>query len=180
MALLEMMEEKGFLGPEFATWLWYRSEQKGSSVALAGGKSCEVSFEKDLVLTGLAGEALNSAFRGETPSLAPEAAAALAAGQKVKRARVRLGAKDVSYELVLNAANLDWTGLKIDTPPSLGFDEAVPLRLAALEEFADLFDSVFAAFMDLRLDHDRWTAEVKRIRKWIAGKTERDENAETE
>ena len=179
MALLEMIEEKSFLGPEFATWLWYRSEQKESTVALPNGKTCEVSFEKELVLTGPVGEALNSTFRGETPSLAPEAAAALAAGKKVKRARVRLGVGDVTYELTLNAANLDWTGLRIDTPPSLPFDEAVPLRLNALEEFADLFDSLFAVFLDLRLDRDRWTAEVKRVRKWIIGKVERKEDADS-
>jgi hypothetical protein len=40
-----------------------------------------------------------------------------------------------------------------------------------------LFDSLFAVFLDLRLDRDRWTAEVKRVRKWIIGKVERKEDA---
>jgi hypothetical protein len=175
MALLDMMEEKSFLGPEFATWLWYRSEQKEGAISLPDGKSCEVGFEKDLVLASPAGEALNSALRGDAPSLAPEAAAALAAGKKVKRARIRLTAKEVTYELVLNAETLDWTGLKIETPPSLPFEEAVPLRLTALDEFAELFEALFAAFLDLRLDPDRWAGEVKRVRKWIAAKVERTE-----
>ena len=72
MPLLEMIQDKAFLGTEFATYLWYRSETaEDGTLALADGKTCEIGFEKDLLLSGPpAGEAQNSAMRGETPSLA--------------------------------------------------------------------------------------------------------------
>jgi hypothetical protein len=166
-----MIGEKSFLGMEFVTWLWRKSEAGDGVVELPKRGPVEVAFEKDLLLTSEAGESQNSAFKGDTPTLAPEAATALMAGKKVKRARIRLIVEGVNYELSLNGESFDWSGLKIDTPPSLPFNEAVPLRLAALEEFQNLFSALFDHFLELRLDEDAWETELETMRKWVKGKT---------
>ena len=174
-ALLDNIEQKSFLGSEFVTWLWFQSEREGGAVELDEDKPCLVEFEKDLVLSSEAGDAQSSTLRGEAPTLAPEATAALAAGKKVKRARVRLTFGDAAWEAVLDAENFDWRGLKIDVPPSLPFNESLPLRLAVLQEFHSVFDRLFGRFLDVRLDPDGWEAELGAMREWIA---ERGEEAE--
>jgi recombination associated protein RdgC len=171
-ALIDSIEQKSFLGAEFATWLWFRSETGGGTVDLGEGKSCFIDFEKDLVLTSDAGEALASALRGEAPSLAPEATAALLAGKKVQRAKIRITLDGAPWEMTLDAERFDWRGLKIDTPPTLPFDEAVALRLAALEEFHGLFDRLFSRFLNARLDSDAWEAEADGMRRWILGRSQ--------
>ena len=152
MALVEMVQQKSFLGTEFATGLWYRSETNQGKIDLGKAGGCEVLFEKDLVLTSDYGDATASTFKGEAPTLSPEAATALAAGKKVKRARMILTYKDVEWPLTLNAETFDWGGLKIDVPPSLPFEESAPLRLQALDEFHRFFGLLYSAFLDLRLD----------------------------
>jgi len=103
MALVERIQQKSFLGTEFVTWLWFRSETAGGIVDLGDDDSCEVDFEKDIVLTSEWGEATASALRGEAPAMSPEAAAALLAGKKVKRARLRITHRDTPWHLALNA-----------------------------------------------------------------------------
>jgi len=171
MALIDMIQQKGFLGPEFVTYLWYRSELDDPTLELEGAETCEVVFEKDLVLTGEAGQATASTLKGESPSLAPEAAAALLAGKKVKRARLSLMAGHSTWEVTLNAQTFDWSGLKIDTPPSLPFTEATPARLNALEEFHRVFSLLYSRFLDLRLDAKRWREEIEAIRGWISSRS---------
>ncbi|NQU43695.1 hypothetical protein HQ520_10440 [bacterium] len=171
MAVLEMIQQKAFLGTEFVTWLWYRSEQEDNTLTV-NGSLCEMHFEKDLVLTGEAGEALASTFKGDAPSLAPEAAAALLAGKKVRRARVTLAQDNVAWELTLNGETFDWGSLKIDTPPSLPFEESVPIRLNALQDFHNLFAALFEIFLDLRLDPTKWKPELKAMRKWVGKKAQ--------
>lgn len=171
MALLERIQEKKFLGTEFATWLWYRSETGDGTLPLGAGRSCQVEFEKDLVLAGEAGEALASSLKGDTPTQAPEAGTALAAGKKVRRARLRVTADNVNYELALNGETFDFGSLKVEVPPSLPFAEAVPLRLSALGEFETVFSALFEAFIKLRLDEENWPAEARKVRDWVEAKT---------
>ncbi|MFP4379731.1 MAG: hypothetical protein ACLFUS_04430 [Candidatus Sumerlaeia bacterium] len=172
MALLEMINEKAFLGMEFATWLWYLSEGETRGIEIPKHGFCEIALEKDLLLSSEVGESQNSTFKGDAPTLAPEAATALLAGKKVKRAKIILELDGIKYELSLNAESFDWSGLKIDTPPSLPFEEAVPIRLNALEEFHKIFAALYNMFLDLRLDPEAWEAEEGKIREWVHGKTE--------
>ena len=170
MALIDMIDQKAFLGAEFATWLWYRSERENPELDIEGVGACEVVFEKDLVLAGEAGQATASTLRGETPSLAPEAVAALLAGKKTKRARITLTVEHTPWQLTLNAETFDWGGLKIDTPPSLPFEETVPIRINALEEFQRIFSGLYSAFLDIRLNEARWAAEIGAIHAWVLAK----------
>jgi hypothetical protein len=165
-----MIEDKNFLGAEFATWLWYYSETKEGKFELKDNRTCQIDFEKDLVLRADAGEVLNSALRGDAPSLAPEAAAALAAGKTVRRARVSFAMGNMTWQFTLNAETFDFGGLKLDTPPSLPFEEGTALRLSALQEFHDVFSELYHLFLDLRLDTDAWKAEERHIRAWVKRK----------
>ena len=167
MALIDLIQQKSFLGTEFATWLWYKSELEDGTIKLEDGKACEVVFEKNLLLACEAGRAVASALKGESPSQAPEATAALKAGKKVKRAKLGITLDHSSWEMTLDGEHFDWSGLKIDTPASLPFVEAAPLRLNALEGFHRVFSSLYSTFLDIRLDEDAWKKELQNMHDWI-------------
>ena len=44
MDFLDILREKAFLGREFLTWLWFKSEQTGGAIELPGQKVIEVIF----------------------------------------------------------------------------------------------------------------------------------------
>ena len=50
MDFLDILREKAFLGREFLTWLWFKSEQTGGPIELPGGKVIEVVFHDRMTL----------------------------------------------------------------------------------------------------------------------------------
>ena len=50
MDLVDLIQEKRFLGQEFLAWLWYKSEERGGSVELPGIGDVMVVFEKHMLL----------------------------------------------------------------------------------------------------------------------------------
>ena len=53
MDLVDLIAEKRFLGQEFLTWLWWKSEERGGSVEVAGRGDVGVVFEKHMLLYAL-------------------------------------------------------------------------------------------------------------------------------
>ena len=177
MTLVERIEQKSFLGTEFATWLWFQSETERGTINLGKAeKNPQLEFEKDLVLTSDFGEATASTLKGDMPTMAPEAVAALVAGKKVKRAKIRITHDNATFLFTLNAENFDWGSLKVEVPPSLPFEEAVPIRLKALDQFHALFQTLFSHFLDIRLDASRWKKVEKSMRDWVGRKATAEED----
>jgi hypothetical protein len=58
MDLVDIISGKKFLGQEFLTWLWYKSEERGGAVMLPGIGDIQVVFEKHMLLESGAGESL--------------------------------------------------------------------------------------------------------------------------
>ncbi len=57
MDLVDLIQEKRFLGQEFLAWLWYKSEERGGSVEVPGRGDVLVVFEKHMLLEYGEGEA---------------------------------------------------------------------------------------------------------------------------
>ena len=50
MDLVDLIQEKKFLGQEFLAWLWFKSEERGGSVEVPGRGDVLVIFEKHMLL----------------------------------------------------------------------------------------------------------------------------------
>ena len=50
MDLVDLISEKRFLGQEFLTWLWWKSEERGGSILLPERGDITVVFEKHMLL----------------------------------------------------------------------------------------------------------------------------------
>ena len=58
MDLVDILKEKRFLGQEFLTWLWWKSEERGGSLMLADFGEITLSFEKHMLLESGDGDAI--------------------------------------------------------------------------------------------------------------------------
>jgi len=56
MDLVDLIVEKRFLGQEFLTWLWWKSEERGGSIDIPGSGDITVVFEKHMLLESGEGE----------------------------------------------------------------------------------------------------------------------------
>lgn len=176
MDLLDIIEEKRFLGQEFLTWLWFKSEERGGTIFLPeAGEDIQLIFEKHMLLEYGEGEASEKLIcRGLMTELA-EARTGLAKGKKLEQANLRLIKGEYEWNFSFKATLMEFRNVK---PPKTmataeeGNDpEAVEGRLlehiGLHEILIRTMDQLFRIFLNLRIS-EGWEQELGRVRAWIA------------
>lgn len=177
MDLVDLIEEKHFLGQEFLTWLWYKSEERGGSVLVPEiGQDILLYFEKHMLLEYGEGEAHEKVVcRGLLTEL-KEARAGLALGKKPEQARIRFQRDDHEWSLTLKARIFEFQNVRLPkTEAGEGGKEGDdPLELEGrlldqigLYEMAvRTVDQLFRLFLTFRCG-EQWPVELTRIQAWV-------------
>ncbi|HOE97379.1 MAG TPA: hypothetical protein PK847_12430 [Candidatus Sumerlaeota bacterium] len=168
MGVLELIQQKAFLGKEFLTWLWFKSET-GGGVNLKGG-AIQAEILGPIVLDAQYGDARATGLKGESPATSPEARTALVEGKKLKKAKIRLKREDVEWVATLDGENFNLAGLAIPNPGRMPFEDMMALRTEMMLEFEHVIEGLMQAFLELRLDAKEWAKELARIQTWVREK----------
>ena len=169
MGVLELIQQKAFLGKEFLTWLWFRAETD-PVFAMDGDRSLEVEILGPITLDAQYGDARTTVLKGESPATSPEAATAVLEGKKLHRVRLKLSGESTEWIATLDAETLSFTGLAVPRSGPLPFEEALHLRLAFVSEFEAILSELFNLFLEPRLDDELWNEQLKRIHAWAEDK----------
>ncbi|XOF33234.1 MAG: hypothetical protein ACL93V_14675 [Candidatus Electrothrix sp. YB6] len=175
MDLVELIEEKRFLGQEFLAWLWFKSEERGGSIELPGQGDILVVFEKHMLLEyGEGPESEKLICRGLQTEL-KEARAGLALGKKPEQARIKIGSGDYEFNITLTAATMEFRSVRLpktagaadgdsDDPDSL--EGQVLERISLFEEGIKLVNELFRLFIKVRTS-GAWSDELVNMRRWV-------------
>ena len=173
MDLVDLIQEKRFMGQEFLAWLWYKSEERGGSVELPGVGDILVVFEKHMLLEyGEGDENEKLICRGLLTEL-KEARAGLALGKKPEQARIRLARGDYEFSVTLTAATMEFRSVRL--PKTAGADDGddpdslegqILERIGLFEELTNLVNELFRVFVNLRAS-SQWSEELVKIRDWV-------------
>ncbi|MDA8419143.1 MAG: hypothetical protein M0Z90_08940 [Desulfobacteraceae bacterium] len=177
MDLVDIIAEKRFVGQEFLTWLWFKSEERGGAVALPGLGDVGVLFEKHMLLEHGEGEAHEKVICQGLQAELNEARTGLRMGKKLEQARLVLGQGDYEWSLTIKASVFDFRSVKV--PKTMAASEeandpaAVEARLldkiGLYEQGARLVDELFRLYLNLRLSPE-WETELARLRAWVRRK----------
>lgn len=170
MDLLDQMHRVAFLGPEFLTWLWFRSETCAGEFALdpAFG-DFEVWFEDKLVVGAATVNAQENLFKGGHPAGSLEARTALRLGKFATEAKLRIVRGAQEWTFGLKAHDLCPTGIKIPGVLSKEDDEIFYERMFLVDALDTMLKGLFGLFLKVRLS-PRWAEdELPTIQRWIAG-----------
>jgi hypothetical protein len=169
MGVLELIQQKSFLGREFLTWLWFRSE-RDKQIELHGGKPVTVEILGPIQLDAQYGDARTSTLKGESPSTSPEARTALIEGKKLRRARLRIEREGVEWILTLDGETFNIGGLAIPNPGRMPFEDAITMRGEMMLEFERTLSALYEEFLHLRLEPKAWGKEIQAIHAWVKEK----------
>lgn len=169
MDMLDRINKTSFLGKEFLTWLWFRSEQQeGLFRDLPNQELFEVWFDDKLVLdTAMDKIKEVNSIRGESPTETAEANAALRVGKKVSDAKLRIIKDEREWVCTVKAEELALSGVKVPSVLSREEDEQVLERLMLIGELESVLDTLYEEFLKVRLDEERWSVELDNIRRWV-------------
>ncbi len=167
MDILDLLNNKEFLGREFLTWLWFRSETQEGMFTLDDSKQAVLWFDYKVVLQS-DGNAIVSC-QGENSELT-EARHALRDGKKVTQAKIKLIIGDNDWSFTLDSTWLNLRGVKtprvmLDTkedPEGLFYE-----KVFLLDTAVSTVEQLFVQFIKIRIS-DKWDSkEAPAIRKWI-------------
>ena len=168
MDLITRINRVAFVGPEFLTWLWYQTESVSETFQLEGVEEpVDVWFDDRLVVGSTTVNAQENHFKGGHPPTSLEARSALRLGKLATEARLRLVQGSREWSLVLKAADMSFSGIKIPAVLSKDEDERFYERMYLLEELDLIMTALFGQFLKLRVGED-WESLLGKIREWIS------------
>jgi hypothetical protein len=178
MDFLDILREKAFLGREFLTWLWFKSDQTGGQIDGADGKTVEVVFLDRMTFDLPDAVAPQTAtFKGEQSELR-EGLACLREGKKIEEAKFSLKSGENEFVMTIKGTWFSFGGFKTpavmpstessdNEDPEAAFLEKVYL----VEEGMDAVDSLFGQFLKLRISSD-WETELAQLSLWVQENTQ--------
>jgi recombination associated protein RdgC len=174
MDFLDILREKAFLGREFLTWLWFKSEQTGGSIEIEGGKVIEVVFHDRMTLdlTDVDTPQIVT-IKGEFSELR-EGLAAIREGKKIEEARISIKNSDNEFSMIIKGSWFSFGSLR--TPRTAPIEEggeedteaAFLEKMGLIEEGMGLIDSLFERFVKIRTSESWNIEEIPKIRKWAS------------
>ena len=175
MDLVDIISEKKFLGQEFLTWLWFKSEERGGAILLPGAGDIQVVFEKHMRLESGEGESLERLICNGLQTELQEARTGLLMGKKLEQARIYLANGDYEWRFSLSATLFEFRNVSLPKTVSSGDDSSDPLaweakileRTGMSEEIMHTMDELFRMFLKMRISPG-WSQEKGALKAWIA------------
>jgi recombination associated protein RdgC len=174
MDLVDLIQEKKFLGQEFLAWLWYKSEERGGPVDVPGTGDVQVIFEKHMLLEFGEGEANETVICRGLQTELKEARAGLRMGKKPEQARIRLARGDYEFSVTMTAATMEFRNVRLpktvaeedegNDPESM--EGRILERISLFEELSSLVNDLFRMFVTVRASK-QWPEELRKIRQWV-------------
>lgn len=166
MDIVNRINYTRFLGREFLTWLWFRSDRQEGLFELSEG-TIEVWFDAKLTLEAQGDLKEQNTVKAESPTEAEEAHAALQTGKLVADARLRVLSEQKQWTVNIKGDTLNLSGAKIPALLSRDDDDQLYERFFLMEELEGYIAELYQRFIELRLDDDAWRAEINDIRTWV-------------
>lgn len=175
MDLVDLITEKRFLGQEFLTWLWYKSEERGGSIEIPEKGDIIVAFEKHMLLEFGEGESNEKIICTGLQTELQEARTGLQMGKKLEQARIQIVQNEMEFNFTLAAALMEFRNVKLPkTAGTEGGDSDNPEenegmileRIYLFEELVKTVNELFRMFLDKRVDPS-WPEEVVKLRAWV-------------
>ncbi len=175
MDLVDLIAEKRFVGQEFLTWLWFKSEQRGNLISLPEQGDVVVVFEKHMLLEYGEGESNEKCICSGLQTELQEARTGLKMGKKLEQARLQIIKGDYEYNLTLAAALMEFRNVKL--PKTAGTEEGssgnaeetegmILERIFLFEELVRIVNALLRRFLEVRTG-DSWREELAKIREWV-------------
>lgn len=159
-----------YIGPEFLTWLWWRSDEAPRFVH-PDGTEIFVHVDEHLEFRGERAASRRTVLRAGLPGASMDSRAALKSGKLVVAARLLIARGEDEVRFTLRAEDLEVSGVRLPAEEEGSARMRLEAALERLERFWDDLDLCFATFLERRTGGAGWNEDVGRIRAWGAAES---------
>ena len=154
------------IGRDFLTWLWYYSETE-SAIQVEPHGEFEVLVEAPLLFIADEGQGAGESTvkKGDSPTRSAEAKAALAAGKKLKKAKISITRGGEIWSGTFDADQFAFGSFKLPEGENMDEDSVFCERIQNLSVFRDAFIGYFCKFADSMMGIEAENFQ-KKVREW--------------
>ncbi|MEA2013317.1 MAG: recombination-associated protein RdgC [Verrucomicrobiota bacterium] len=159
----------GDLAQDFLTWLWFFQETHGGTIKVQDQEEFAIVVGDPLRFIG--GEesgSEESVLKKGTPTLSPEAQAALEAGKKLNKAGIILAQGEDIWTFSFDAKNFCFAGMSLPDGEELDPESKFQERVLFLRTFQKIILSLFKSFIHKLHDPEKRKKLSEEIKKWTA------------
>jgi len=170
MDLLEQLNKTEFLGREFLTWLWFKSETSDGKFDLGETGEAQLWFCDRVTLKSEGSQSVQTVTCcGENSDLR-EARYALAENKKVTQAKILLVVGDEEWTFSLDSTWLNFKSLKTpqieqdtkEDPEGLFLE-----KVSLINKAVSIVETIFLSFIKLRTSQAWHSQDLPAISDWI-------------
>lgn len=155
-------------GREFLTWLLYHFDAGNARLTIPDTGEVGLLIEGPLVFNHEGAGAHETILKQGEPVGSRETTACLLTGKKLRQAKIHLARGEQSWSAVLDADEFTFRSLKLpEVEPDLDSLSRFQERARLLDDFRDLFYSLYGAYISLRTDPPAWGRTKEQIRAWV-------------
>lgn len=164
-----LQRNRGFLGREFLTWLWYTSETSKHKIKVDGFGEFKLFLDDKLVLSSSSGSVHENSLKGGTPGYAVEARTALQTGKMVQEAKFILQDGKRQWTWGMKADDLSVRSLRLPTIEESEPAAFILQRMRLVQTLLDVLDTLFKKYMSVRLT-PAFAGEIENMTEWLHAK----------
>lgn len=166
-----------FLGREFLSWLWRRSESNDGPVQTAAGDTVALAIDRTIRLQCDFGRSGSTTLMRDGPAGAPEAHAAIRIGKQPTRLGLILGGAAGEFSFTLDGPKMTVSSLSLPKDEEQrSAVEWIEHRFEQVSDFNEMLDGLYGAFLKRRLADD-WPREHAAMKAWARADAPRKEVA---
>ncbi|WGL58617.1 hypothetical protein QEJ31_08720 [Pigmentibacter sp. JX0631] len=164
-----LQTNRSFLGREFLTWLWFKTETQNHKLNIGNFGSFHLYIDDKIVLSSSNGSVRENSLKGGTPAYAFEAGSALGTGKLVHEAKFILQDSQRQWSFSLVGEDLSLRNVRLPVISEADSQAHITQRVLSIQLLANIIDELFKQFMEIRISQ-KLEAELTEIRNWVENK----------
>lgn len=164
-----LQTNRNFLGREFLTWLWFKSESQNHKIKIKNLGEFQLFIDNKIILSSASGSVRENSLKGNSPAYAKEASTALSSGKMLSEAKFILQNHELHWSFSISADDLALRSIKIPNVTKDTSKEHFTQRIAYTKMLNDILDALYKEYMDLRLTLG-FKEEALLIQQWLTEK----------
>jgi hypothetical protein len=161
-----LQTNKSFLGREFLTWLWYKTETENHKIEIKDIGIFEIYLDDKIILSSSSGSVRENSLKGISPAYAREAASALHSGKMVQEANFIVIQGDKKWSFSLNSQDLSLKNIKTPNTNQKEFTDHVTKRIELSNCINLIVDALYKEFIYIRTGKN-FNKQIVSFSEWI-------------
>jgi hypothetical protein len=164
-----LQTNRNFLGREFLTWLWFKSETQNHKVTIKNIGEFQLFIDNKIILSSASGSVRENSLKGNSPAYAREAGTALSSGKMLSEAKFILQNQELHWSFSISAEDLSLRSVRLPNVTKENSKEHFAQRIAYGKMLNDIIDELYKEYMNLRLTSG-FKEEAILIQDWLVAK----------